>query len=171
MDLLDLEQTKDCLQLVLDNINLTGINDDSDINISISNEVINEQINIIKYFIKQVKDLEKEIIFKCKKLDESNEVIFYLSDCLFFSEIFKDFSPNFYEKFSEEINTLFTEEEKQIEYYHKEKEFSCPLKTIIKKPKKLYEFLFQLKNIIEKKEQLSFKFITIVQEKIYVISI
>ena len=30
---------------------------------------------------------------------------------------------------------------------------------MIKKQKKLYEFLFQIKNIIEKKEQLSFKFI------------
>ena len=73
--------------------------------------------------------------------------------------MFKDFSADFYEDISNVINYLITSQEETIINYINTKKISFPLKTLLKAPKKIYEFLAQLNNIIEDKKELSFKFI------------
>ena len=159
IDLKDIEETQESLQLVLDIISLSDIRNDTNFIIDISYKVINNQINVIKKFIKNVKSLKNEINSKYQKIEESDKLNCYISNSSFFKNIFKDFPFGFYGKITEIINKLITKEEEKLEEYYEKNNFNNPLKTILKKPKKIYEFFFQLKDIIEKEEKISFKFI------------
>ena len=161
IDLNNLKLAEELLQFVLDNIDdidWQNIRNDKNEIIYINYKMINAEINNIKKFIKKVNGLKEEIDISLEKIGELDNFNFFLSNCSFFNRVFKDFSSTFYENIIKVINNLMTDEEK-LKSYLESKKISFPIKTVLKTPKKIYEFLFQLNNIIKDKKELSFKFI------------
>ena len=156
INLEDLEQAETLFQLILDNYNslynIINQNEENNFNNNIVKQNnINEQINVIKNFLKYIKPLKIEKDDKCQKFEGQN---CYLCNALFFKRKFIDFSLDFYEKIVEFIEKTETE----LEEYCEKLNINYPIKTLLKKPKKIYEFLNQLKTM-KKDEEISFKFI------------
>ena len=157
LDLEDITLAKDSLQIILDNINIINQNDKYEI--KIKEAEIDEQIKAIKYFINFIKPLKCDKNETLKKLNDEN---YYLCNALFFQNKFKNFSLNIYEKIDKISNILMNNNELEWKYKTYNKKYT--FKSIMKKPKKIYEFLYRLKSI-KKDEELSFKYILYPSEK------
>jgi len=151
----ELEKIQKLLQIILDFINENRqeyYNEDelSHINplLLLDTKEINNEINIIKNFLSQIKKFDFERIKLYKSVDlESNKNI-YICDLEFFKEKFKDFQIEFYSKLQKTFSDFDNENKKDFnEFYenHQETEKKIKLSSLIKLPNQIFEFLKLIK--------------------------
>ena len=159
-----LEKTQILLQLFLNYKNTNSsqiIEDKSYINplFNLKIEEINVEINNLKTLIKNLENLNPENDKLCKKIDDNINKNYFLCKIDYFKDIFKSLSFVFYHELDEVINKLDEKEEINLKnYYDKNFDKNIAFKSIIKKPKKIFEFLKELYEL-KKEEEGSFKFI------------
>ena len=147
----DLEKTQAFLQLIMDNNNTAfdGIFEEKSEIFYIKNTDINKEINVIKNVLNNIQNLKPENNNSCQQVDDKINKNCYICKKEFFKSIFKEFNYDFYKKITKYICKLNEEEENKLSDYYNKRNYKVNkdnFKSIIKKPKKIYEFLKQINN-------------------------
>ena len=166
----DLEKIQMLLQILLDFINKKGKNvyrEEEEINplILLEKDEINNQINAIKYFSKDINNLNFDEIVKnkqCKRYDLFDQ-IFYVCEHDFFVEKFENFQNHLYSTFLKVFNISTHKDKKDFNFFYRNKSYfkrKIKLSYLMNILNKISEFLevldlFHIPEIEPESESLS----------------